>query len=281
MKSHRPVDVITLLYILVVGVLILFFHRGLKSWWIYVAVHFTLAGLIWFFLRISSAISSKPLIFIRDWYPVLLYIFMFEEIGAIVNIIFPFWAEQLLMKLDYAIFRTYPTVWFERVTNPWLTEYMYFSYFTYFLLIPIGGGVLYRKKDKEKFNSLLFNVSLSYYLCYILFLFIPARGAWETLPHLHTIQLEGGFFFDLVNRIQGFGSIHGGAFPSSHVAAAFTVLFSIYKHRRKFFYPLLPVVLSLAVSIVYTRYHYAVDSLGGILIAILTTCLSPKIEKKL
>lgn len=274
----KAFDVIALLYLLIVGILILFFHRGLESWGFYVAGHFMLIALIVAFVNFSESSASKLLTFLRYWYPLVLYTFLFEEITAIVNIIFPFWAEEPLIKLDYALFGVHPTVWFENIASPWLTEYMEFSYFTYFLLIPIAGGVLYVKNKKRELSSLLLNVSMAYYICYISFLFFPARGAWETLAHLHSTPLEGGVFKSLIDAIQNIGSIHGGAFPSSHVAAAFAVLFSTYKYERRAFYFLLPVVLSLAVSIVYTRYHYAVDSIAGFLVAAGCLFIYPKIE---
>ena len=60
----------------------------------------------------------------------------------------------------------------------------------------------------------------------------------------------------------------GGAFPSSHVAAA--VVCVLMAARR---YPLLgwafvPFCTSLIASTVYCRYHYAVDAVAGIFAAV-------------
>ena len=84
----------------------------------------------------------------------------------------------------------------------------------------------------------------------------------------------------LVRSIQAKGSIHGGCFPSSHVAAAFAVLFSARRYEKTIFWILLPIVLSLAVSIVYTRYHYAVDSVAGAMVGVACFFLGEKISRK-
>ena len=76
------------------------------------------------------------------------------------------------------------------------------------------------------------------------------------------------------------GSIHGGCFPSSHVAAAFAVLFSVKRYEKPIFWILLPIVFSLAIAVVYTRYHYAVDSIAGALVGTACAFVGPKISNK-
>ncbi len=262
------------------GILILFFHPNLSGWGLYVSIHYLSSLLIYLFVRGSGRFKSPILIFLLDWYPVLLLAPMFRELGRIVNILFPYWAEVPLMRLDYLLFGVHPTVWFGQHARPWLTEYMEFSYFMYFLLIPIGGFPLYFRGKNGEFNKFLFNVLVAYYISFIGFLFFPARGPWETMIELHSAPLQGGFFLSLVRRIQIVGSIHGGCFPSSHVAAAFAILFSARRYEKTVFWILLPIVFSLAVAVVYTRYHYAVDSIAGVMVGVACFFLGEKISRK-
>lgn len=279
-SPFRPIDLATISYLVLMGTLILFFHPNLKAWGVDVFIHYLASLLIYIFLRGSGRFKSSILIFLRDWYPVLLLAPMFEELGRITTILFPYWAEVPLMRLDHLLFGVHPTVWFGQHARPWLTEYMEFSYFMYFLLIPIGGLPLYFGGKSEEFNKFLFNVLLAYYISYIGFLFFPARGPWETMVELHSAPLQGGFFLSLVRSIQAKGSIHGGCFPSSHVAAAFAILFSARRYEKTVFWILLPIVLSLAVSIVYTRYHYAVDSVAGAIVGTACVLLGERISRK-
>src|SRR5262249_12543872 len=76
---------------------------------------------------------------LSHWYPTLLFLFFFEEIGLIVHAIFPGWFDEYLIRADYAMFGAHPTVWIEQFSGYWLNEYMQLVYTSYFLLT-IGLG---------------------------------------------------------------------------------------------------------------------------------------------
>ena len=58
--------------------------------------------------------------------------------------------------------------------------------------------------------------------------------------------------------------VAGAAFPSSHVAIAALVLYYTMRYARSAAWVVGPLVLSLIVSTVYCRYHYAIDVLAGL-----------------
>jgi membrane-associated phospholipid phosphatase len=60
-----------------------------------------------------------------------------------------------------------------------------------------------------------------------------------------------------------FARIRRDVFPSMHVAFSFLVWLYAYRHSRRLFWVLSPLVLSLWVSTVYLRYHYLVDCVAG------------------
>lgn len=279
-KYLRPVDIATIAYLVILSLIILFFHRGLKLWGLYILSHFivvcSILALRWSF----KDANSKLVLFLRDWYPVLLFSFMFEELNSLVTIIFPYWANQWVIKMDLFLFGVHPTIWFEKITTPWLTELMAFFYSSYYVLIPVAGFPLYFRNKKREFHRLLFSVALAYYVCYIAFLFFPAEGPWITMTHLYTNPLQGKYFLQFVEYVQKIGSIRGGCIPSSHVSAAFAILLSIRKYERKIFYFLLVCVLGLTVSTVYCRYHHAVDAIAGALVGIFCYLISTKIYQR-
>jgi membrane-associated phospholipid phosphatase len=59
----------------------------------------------------------------------------------------------------------------------------------------------------------------------------------------------------------------GGAFPSSHVAAAICILFFAWRYLRRARYLILIATVALIIATVYCRYHYAVDMFAGALTA--------------
>lgn len=276
--SFRLVDMATLVYLSGIGLLLVVFHQELTQWPAFVLAHFLVAGAIILLIRFAEKSQRPILLFLRDWYPVLLYSVLFEEIGGIATVIFPFWLEPYLLRADLALFGVHPSEYFNHIATPTLNELMGFSYWTYYLMIPLVGLFFYRKAPRVVFHRYLFRVSFALYICYGWFVLMPARGPHETLPQFHVQSMTGGFFYGLVRLIQKFGSISGGAFPSSHVAAAWTVLLVSFGHARVLAYILLLCVAILSVAIVYMGYHYAVDSLAGIGAALIFYFLSGKIE---
>lgn len=206
--------------------------------------------------------------FCREWYPGLFFIFGFEEIGYLADMVTPERFHQALIALDYAIFGVHPTVWLGQFARPWLTEMLMFCFASFYFLIPFVGLVLYFKNKQEELSELLLTAGIAFYICFLIFIFLPAEGPWITMIHLHPEPLKGGPFTWFVYFVEGLGTIRGGAFPSSHVAVAVVVLIAAYRHQRVLFHGLLPVIIGLLVSTVYGRFHYAVDVLSGVLVGL-------------
>ncbi|MFQ5485820.1 MAG: phosphatase PAP2 family protein [Desulfobacterales bacterium] len=204
---------------------------------------------------------------------------MFLEVSLIINVLFPFWLEPYLISFDNLLFGHHPTVWVQDLFNRSLTEYMAFSYWSYYILLPLTGFVLFVQKDKSLFRSFVFNLSLTLYICYFSYLFLTARGPHETLAHLHLEREVAGFFDNWVKTIQENAAISGAAFPSSHVTAVWISWIYLFRFRKWLGFVVLPLVLSLSFSVVYMQYHYAIDPIAGIVLICLSYPLGRKLEK--
>ncbi len=281
LRTHlRLMDCATLIYLGLVGGLLLFFHRGVANWPLLVSTHIAVALLIMYLIRAAADNSSKVLTFFRDSYPFFLFTFMFKEVSIIVNILFPFWLEPALIDWDLFLFGNHPTVWLQKFSTPWFSELMAFSYWSYYVFIPFVGIVLYVRKDRGLFHSYAFCLSLTMYVGYFLFLFLAARGPHETLAHLHTERELAWIFDRTVRSIQSAAKISGAAFPSSHVAAMWISWFFVFKFRKTLGWAFAPLVISLTFSVVYMQYHYAVDAIAGVVMALATYPVAKKIERK-
>jgi membrane-associated phospholipid phosphatase len=73
------------------------------------------------------------------------------------------------------------------------------------------------------------------------------------------------------------GHVHlpGGAFPSAHCAASTVLLVTAFRHDRKAGRALAPVVVLIYASTVYGRFHYVVDVVAGILLALGALAVAP------
>ncbi len=256
-------------YLAILGILTIIFQQNVPRWWTYPVGHLFLIMLIFELIRLSNHHPSKILHFLRTFYPALGLAFFWTELNNLITMIFPYWANDFVVNLDLAIFKVHPTVWVEKLFTPWLTELMNFFYAFYYFFIPIGALTLYLRGRREETLDFLFLVFFTYYTVFLIFLLFPAEGPWVILKDLHTVRPEGGLFLRLNQFIQGQGSIKGGCFPSSHVAAAYTILWASFKYQWKVGLFLLPFVFGMAFATVYCQYHHAVDALAGMLLGTL------------
>jgi membrane-associated phospholipid phosphatase len=222
--------------------------------------------------------------FLRWWYPLLLCTFCFEAIGHMVHLIQPRLIDARLVQADQSVFGTVLTPLLQDNSGRLMTEVMYIFYSSYYFLIPGIGLVLYfrnREKTRERpsvpFRKYMLTVSLTYWVCYLHFLFTPAGGPvfWPRYPG-PVREMAGGPITAIEQWVFNHGTIVGGAFPSSHVAVAvvcawFAIRCSIVP------VVLVPLCTGLAISTVYAGYHYGVDVLYGIAIGVIVTLIAARL----
>lgn len=266
----RPADTINAQFSLFLLVLTAFFYEKIPS-----APHLILiyASLMFFQLmlvhlsRINSFLTStRDIIF-----PVISVLIIFDSLGLIVHNINPQDIDYLLIRIDYVIFGLYPTIFMEEIMNPFLTEILQIAYSTYYFLPIVLGIVLKIKKKNEEFETSLFLILLCFYLSYVGYILFPALGPRYTMEHLQEKQISGFLISkpiqDILNLLEG---VKRDAFPSGHTGIALVVLFLSYNYTRRLFWVMVSPVALLIFATVYLRYHYAVDVIGGILLAVVT-----------
>jgi membrane-associated phospholipid phosphatase len=260
------VDRIYFAYFLGLGLLLILLRDRAPAWPLFLAVHAVCLAAV---TGLVYGRNRQPWRFLHEWYPLLMFIVCFEEIAQLSLLLRGQWQDVYLLDLEARLFAVPPTVWLQQFASRWTTEILEVGYFSYFLLLMIVAGVLSRWKDQRPFRDVMTASVLSYMLCYVVFLTFPTEGPAHTLRALHTVPLEGGPFHFLVNLIQKHGGVHGNAFPSSHVAAAFVALIYAWRYVPRLGVALMPLVALLCIGAVYDRYHYAADIVGGIAVAVL------------
>ena len=280
-RTFRPLEILTICYLLILSILILLFHQRVEGWIYYILAHLLVMGVVIVLASLVEKTGGGILSGIRDWYMLILFVPMFEEMGGLIHLLGFDWANGAFIAFDHWLFGAHPTLLLERIVHPWVTEFMQLSFVTYyFIFYIIGAYVYFIDKKKNLFRSLTFKAGLAFYISFIGFILFPAEGPWITLKHLQTIPLEGGLFHQLANVIEHHGTIPGGAFPSSHITVAYAVLAGTYTDFRNLFYFLLPIFVCMSISTVYGRYHYAADVIAGIVIGLACAYVGSRIEKR-
>ena len=199
--------------------------------------------------------------------------------------------DMTFMQWDALLFSVQPTIWLEKFLHPVIVEYFMFAYvlfivYPYFYLV-----FLYQKNQLPVFHKAMLAQVISLFVALTCFITLPAMGPRATIEldnsgqninsempsynkSLQGIQLDvledwtgkPSLFqlqYDMWNQIE---RIKTDCMPSMH-----TCLFK-YKKTAMWFW--LAGNISLIFSTVYLRYHWVVDVIAGIVLAVIAYYLT-------
>lgn len=274
----RQVDIITFGFLIFLLTITVIFIKQIPNAYLILLVYIVLIVALSLLIYLKAKHNSKILKITYDIvFPIATVFLIFNSLGGLIRYINPRTYDHLLIRLDYLLFRGYPTITLESFTSPIITEVLQLAYSSYYFLPVILGVVLKIKGKEEAFDKSIFLVILCFYLSFIGYILVPAIGPRYTMNHLQSIELHGIFLRDIIdstlNTLEG---IKRDAFPSGHTAVTLVVLYLAYRFQKSLFYVFLPVIIALLISTVYLRYHYVIDVIGGILLSAFTIYVGEK-----
>jgi membrane-associated phospholipid phosphatase len=220
---------------------------------------------------------SAQLLLLSWWYPD-----TYE-----LNKIFPN-LDHLFAGFEQQLFGCQPALLFaQKITNPIFSELMYLGYVSYYPLIGVVA-LYYFFKNYAEFNRAIFVIIASFFLYYLIFVFLPVTGpqyyyeavgmdqiANGVFPNLHDyfathqegMPLTGytdGFIYQLYVDGHEAGERPTAAFPSSHVGITTILLFLAWRSKSKgLLLTIVPLYVLMCLATVYIRAHYVIDVFGG------------------
>lgn len=152
----------------------------------------------------------------------------------------------------------------------WKTELLAFAYAAFIPYLCVSVYLYGTHRNTQLREIFLLSVALLYAVGFLGYLFVPAHGPIVHLAEQVTTPINSGYFHTLVtNSVNQAGGPHG-AFPSIHVGGAVLMCLFDFRHGcRTRAWLFLPLVLLIALATVMLRYHYVVDLLAGLAIAVL------------
>lgn len=263
-RASGAFEWVTFAYFLWLNSMIAVFHRHIPHAGRYISLHFAILGAVVALAWSASRFSQPILRFVRDWYPLPLFIFSFEELQGLVHMIFPGWFDRYLIQFDFNFAGVHPSVWLNQFSSPSLNDFMQFAYMTYFLYLVILPAILWTSRDRPAFWTVMVSTAVAHDSVYAVSVLLPVESPYYSLAHLQTEPLIGGVFTATIGLVEHFGRVHGAAFPSAHVAGSTVALLAARRYRLWLFWIFLPFYISMCVATVYGRYHYVADVLAGI-----------------
>ena len=255
-------------------------------------------GLIYLYQKYPCRLSAfvrmvVQMSFLAYWYP---DTFEFNRLFPNLDCFFAS-AEQW-------IFNCQPSVEFSKLCpDIWFSEPFNMGYFAYYPLIAIVA-IYYFVFKFEWFEKASFVIVTSFFLYYLIYIFVPVAGPQFYFPAIgmdnveacnflsigdyfnhNAILLPGpnfeqGLFFDLVEASQEVGERPTAAFPSSHVGISTILMIMAWRVNKKLCYGLIPFYVLLCCATVYIQAHYLIDVFAGLISAIAIYILSTWMYKK-
>lgn len=280
----KPVDIISLAFVMLLLAITALFFASIPHWpWQIARYGLLVAGITAISFYAARSNTWRPAFYLRAFMPIFIILVAFDSLGDLIPWIRPRYLDDALIRIDHAVFGVHPTVWMERFIHPVLTNALMLAYLTYYPMAIVLAVLLLRKDRAFEFDEALFGIVLCFYLSYIGYLLVPAVGPRFTLVDLQTADLQASPFTlaakDILNTLEHNKT---DAFPSGHTAVALMTLYYARKFREKVYAAVLvPTVLALILATVYLRYHYVIDVVAGVLLAILTIGIAPALHRRL
>jgi PAP2 superfamily protein len=266
LKRYTPIDIATILYVVLATVAVLLSFRGddIPGWpWLLVA-HALLALLVW--LAPRARVAGPVGRVFGDWYPMLLLAALYGEIG-VLTLDAGFQNDLAIQRFEAWVFGSQLSYrWIREMPSPvlsWLLHTCYLAYYAILYGSPLG---LWFSDRRDPARRTIFAVMVTFYVCYVMFLFFPVAGPRYAFDEAHNAA-TAVWPAQLTQRVLDLGDSWGAAFPSSHVAAAVVATLCALRYWRRLGLLLTPLTLGLIAAVVYGQFHYAVDALAGLIVA--------------
>ncbi|MDR1864494.1 MAG: phosphatase PAP2 family protein [Bacteroidales bacterium] len=267
-----PVEKITLCYICITAVYSCCFAGRLSCPYMHLGVRAAAAAFIlltaWCEARKLFSAWRPATAAIRYIFPFAMLSYWYPETYYYNELIFSN-LDSYFVAADQALFGCQPSLEFSRqAPHPWVSELMYFGYFSYFFIF-FGTALLCYLRRKETADRAAFLFVGSFFCYYFVFIVFPVTGPqFYFAPPLNEVP-DGYLFCDVMRFLQATAEKPTGAFPSSHVGVTFIVIMFIYRHFRRLLPWALPLFVVLVCSTVYIKAHYVIDVMGGFVSAAL------------
>jgi membrane-associated phospholipid phosphatase len=196
--------------------------------------------------------------------------------------------DHLFASAEQAVFGCQPALVFSQAcSHPVVSELLNMGYVSYFPLIALVS-FFYFFCRYESFDRATFVIMASFFLFYVVFIFLPvagpqyyyaavgleqiAAGVFPDVGHyfenqqtvLATPGWSDGFFYQMVVDAHEAGERPTAAFPSSHVGMTVVLLWLAWPASRRLFWIIMPFAVLMFFATFYIQAHYVIDAIAGV-----------------
>ena len=152
---------------LILGALALFsllalaFFPSVPGWPILILKNAVVAAVFLGAVYVTPRVQNRVLrFFVRVAAITLSFAYLFGAVDKLQLIFHKEWLDYYILDLEQYLFGVQPTLWIQKFTTPWLTEWMMFSYVIYVPLYPVLCGIIYFTRGELPMEEYFFTILL-------------------------------------------------------------------------------------------------------------------------
>ncbi len=267
LRFLRPVEWVLIVYFTYVAVAASFFPINVQPAYL---IALAIAAVFTTLATLEERTGSHIVTVLRDWIALAATIVAYREMDLFSPIPHDHHLEAVWIVWDRWLlhgFGAQRLIESAGVLIPYVLE---FCYFVVYAVGPFSMAILYaigKPKRAQRFLLLYLLGTLGAYAC---FPYFPSEPPRTVYPGADMPNIIGWFRRSNLLVVGNYG-IHSSVFPSAHVSSAFSAAFGMLlalPERKAIGHGLVVYASLVAVSTVYGRYHYAIDAVAGIGIAL-------------
>ncbi len=238
-----------------------------------------LANALLVLLVMLLAHRKDPTGLLREVYPILLLLGLYGALDVLNGAGAARVYDVVVMEWEESLFggQVARNWWRNDPSQVWSTI-LHAAYLSYYVIVPLPVALFAWQRRPLALRRTVLAIMASFIACYLVFLSFPVAGPYYLFDR-PTSEFTGNWAAAAVYRILEGGSSYGAAFPSSHVAATVAAAGVAWLHERRLGALLLLPTALLAVGVVYTQMHYAVDAVAGAAVGLAAVAAAFHLEK--
>jgi len=273
-----PIDKLFIAYAAIMAGLLAFAARHDAFALILILGHVAAIGALIVIARNSSPIA----VFLHHWYLLLYVPFCYKQVPYLVSAFHLRAADNTLAHWDMAMWRVDPVFWLSSIQGRFTVEFLQAIYTMFIPGLLVLALVLWIRRPREEFRLGTFTIALTFLVSYLGYLLLPARGPrfMEYASHYPALQGLWAFhsFQNILDKLEG---LQYDCFPSGHVAVVLVGCWIAQRISPRVFYAFAAFAACITFSTVYLRYHYVIDVIAGMALAIIVIAAAPLLYHKL
>lgn len=257
-------------FFLVLGLLVLIFHRNLPFWGGHLARQAAVCAAILVLAPRLRGRRDPVSRFLCLAYPVIALPAVYWNMGPLIHLVVPGELDPWIVSLETALWGALPNRLVLAWVHPAATEIFQVFYAFFWILVPAGALAVYVRGGEAVYRAFLGRVLAAFFLSFLGFVLLPVAGPRFHLDPEALSLYRGLWATDFLRGFVRGAAFRGGAFPSAHVAAAVVVVFFVRAVSRPLARWLFgPAALGLTLATVYGQYHYVTDVAAGLILGLL------------